>query len=53
MAGGGGLGETVHKSVSLILNKKDKEAELKARLKAHLYSKQPLFGKDSPFSDLL
>jgi transposase-like protein len=38
-------------------NKKDKiksqEEELKGRLKAHLYSKQPLFGKDSPVSELL
>jgi putative transposase len=27
--------------------------ELEARLKEHLQSKEPLFGKDSPFSELL
>ena len=29
------------------------DAELYARMKAHLYSKQPLLGEDSPFSELL
>jgi transposase-like protein len=38
--------------------KKDKtplidDAELYARMKEHLYSKQPLLGEDSPFSELL
>lgn len=46
--------------MSLILanmkKKKDKDQgspELERRLKEHLSSKQPLFGKDSPFSELL
>lgn len=36
-------------------NQKEKTVspELEARLKDHLQSKQPLFGKDSPFSELL
>lgn len=29
------------------------DQELYARMKTHLYSKDPLFGRDSPFSELL
>lgn len=36
-----------------LLESLDKDPELKARFRDHLYNKKPLFGEDSPFSDLL
>ncbi len=36
-----------------LLESLEKDPELKARFKDHLYNKKPLFGEDSPFSDLL
>ena len=31
----------------------ERDSELYARMKEHLYSKKPLLGEDSPFSELL
>ena len=36
-----------------LLESLEKDPELKARFRDHLYNKKPLFGEDSPFSDLL
>lgn len=36
-----------------LADKLNKDPDLKNRLKEHLYSKKPLLGTDSPFSELL